>query len=191
MGWLGQVKQVTTPLDEAQIADLRAGDLVEITGVIYAARDAAHARMMAALDRGADLPFDLRGQIIYYVGPTLARPGEPIGSAGPTTSGRMDAYAPRLIELGRKGMIGKGYRNAAVREALVRYRAVYVAAVGGAGALLARRVTASELVAYEDLGPEAIRRLTVERFPVTVVHDIYGGDLYEAGKAAYRRAGHQ
>ena len=143
---------------------------MEITGVFYAVWDAAHARMIAALDRDDELPFEVRGQIIYHVGPTLARPGEVIGSAGPTTSGRMDAYTPRLIELGLKGMIGKGYRNAAIREALGRYRAVNFAAIGGAEALPARRITASELVAYENLGPEAIRRLTVERFPVMVVN---------------------
>ena len=180
-------KRVTLPLDDETIQDLRAGDSVLLSGVVYVARDAAHKRMVEAIDSGRDLPFDIRGQAIYFMGPTPARPGRVIGSAGPTTSGRMDAYSPRLIAKGLKGMIGKGARSPAVKDAMKEHKAVYFAAIGGAGALLSRSIKKAKVVAYEDLGAEAIRQLEVEDFPVTVVNDIYGGDLYQEGKARYKR----
>jgi len=176
---------ITTPLDEKTIEKLKAGDQVLITGTIYSARDAAHKRMIEALDKGLKLPFDIRNQIIYYMGPAPARPGWSIGSAGPTTSGRMDSYAPRLMAEGLKGMIGKGNRNQSVRDAMKKYRAVYFAAIGGAGALMAKSIIKAEVIAYEDLGAEAIRVLQVENFPATVINDIYGGDLYEQGREKY------
>lgn len=179
--------KLTTPLTEEMVAQLRAGDKVTITGTLYVARDAAHKRMVAALDAGDPLPFDPRGQIIYYMGPAPAKPGDPIGSAGPTTSGRMDPYAPRLMEVGLKGMIGKGNRSKAVREAMQKYKAVYLAAIGGAGALIAKSIKKAEVIAYEDLGAEAVRRLEVEEFPAIVVNDIYGGDAYEEGVKQYSR----
>jgi len=180
-------KKVTLPLTEETLKDLRAGDNVLLTGIIYVGRDAAHKRMIEALDRGEQLPFDIKGQTIYFMGPTPARPGRPIGAAGPTTSGRMDSYSPRLIAEGLKGMIGKGMRSAEVKEAMKKYKAAYFGAIGGAAALAAKRIKKSEVIAYEELGAEAIRRLEVEDFPVTVVNDIYGGDLYQEGKARYRR----
>ncbi|NPV54387.1 MAG: Fe-S-containing hydro-lyase [Firmicutes bacterium] len=179
--------KLTTPLDDADVVSLRSGDRVRIHGFIYTARDAAHARLIELIREGGPLPFSLEGQVIYYAGPAPARPGMAVGPCGPTTSYRMDAYAPALIEHGLRGMIGKGSRGEAVKEAMRRHRAVYFAAVGGAAALLSRRVRACELVAYEDLGPEAIYRLQVEDFPVVVINDIYGGDLYEAGLQHYRR----
>ena len=179
-------KKVMLPLTEETLKDLRAGDDVLLTGVIYVGRDAAHKRMTEALDRGETLPFDIKGQTIYFMGPSPARPGKPIGSAGPTTSGRMDGYSPRLMAEGLKGMIGKGMRSPAVKEAMRQYKAVYFGAIGGAGALASRSIKKSEVIVYEELGAEAIRRLEVEDFPVTVVNDIYGGDLYEEGKAKYR-----
>ncbi len=178
---------VTTPLTDDAVAGLRAGDRALITGTLLAARDAAHKRLLELIDKGEPLPVDVAGQIIYYVGPSPAKPGRPIGSAGPTTSGRMDAYTPVLLDMGLKGMIGKGYRNQAVRDAMVRNRAVYFAAVGGAAALIAQRIAAARVVAYEDLGPEAIRELEVVEFPVIVVNDMYGGDLYEAGRREFER----
>ncbi len=178
--------RIATPLDEKAAEKLRAGDQVLITGVIYAARDAAHKRMVEVLDRGEKLPFDIRDQVIYYMGPTPARPGQVIGAAGPTTSGRMDSYTPRLLAAGLRGMIGKGNRSQQVKEAIKKYKAVYFAAIGGAGALASKCIKKAETIAYEDLGAEAIRRLEVEDFPVTVINDIYGGDLYEEGKAKYR-----
>ena len=177
---------ITTPLTEGVVAQLRAGDEVAISGVLYTARDAAHKRLVSLIKSGSQLPFDLAGQVIYYVGPTPARPGLPTGSAGPTTSGRMDPYTPLLIEHGLKGMIGKGVRSLEVREVMRKYKAVYFGATGGAGALLAKRIKSSELVAYEDLGPEAIWRFVVEDFPAIVVDDIYGDDLYEQGMERYR-----
>ncbi len=180
-------KRVTLPLDDETIRGLRAGDSVLISGVVYVARDAAHKRMVEAMDSGRDLPFDIRGQTIYFMGPTPARPGRVIGSAGPTTSGRMDAYSPRLIAGGLKGMIGKGVRSPAVKDAMKEHKAVYLAAIGGAGALLSKSIKKAKVVAYEDIGAEAIRQLEVEDFPVTVVNDIYGGDLYQEGKAKYKR----
>ncbi len=178
--------KITTPLTDEVIEKLRAGDKVEITGTIYVGRDAAHKRFMEALDKGEPLPFDPKGQIIYYMGPSPAPPGKPIGSAGPTTSYRMDPYTPPLLKQGLKGMIGKGNRGPEVKEALKKYKAVYFAATGGAAALIANSIKKAEVIAYEELGPEALRRLEVEDFPVIVVNDIYGGDAYEEGKAKYR-----
>ncbi|TET39209.1 MAG: Fe-S-containing hydro-lyase [Dehalococcoidia bacterium] len=178
---------ITTPLEPQVIEKLRAGDQVSITGVIYTARDAAHKRLIEAMDRGEELPFDIRGQTLYYMGPSPAKPGQVIGAAGPTTSGRMDAYSPRLIAAGLKGMMGKGSRSQEVKEAIKKHKAVYFAATGGVGALIARAIKKVEVVAYEDLGAEAILRLEVENFPAIVVNDAQGGDLYEEGKAKYRR----
>ncbi len=178
--------KIQTPLTNEVVEKLRAGDKVEITGVIYVARDAAHKRFVEALSKGEPLPFDPKGQVIYYMGPSPAPPGKPIGSAGPTTAGRMDPYTIPMLEAGIKGMIGKGNRSPEVKEALKKYKAVYFAAIGGAAALIASRIKEAEVIAYEDLGAEAVRRLYVEDFPVIVVNDIYGGDAYEEGKAAYR-----
>ena len=175
------------PLSDEDVEKLKIGDRVLINGIIYTGRDAAHKRLFDLLKEGKDLPFDLKGQIIYYVGPTPAKPGQVFGSAGPTTSYRMDAYSPTLIEKGLKGMIGKGMRSDAVKEAMKKYKAVYFAATGGAGALLAKRVKKAEIVAYEDLGPEAIRRLEVDDLPVIVVNDVRGNDLYIEGEKKYRR----
>ena len=186
-GVAGREIRVTTPLTDEVIETLHAGDRLLISGIIYTGRDAAHKRLVALVDKGEPLPIDIRGQIIYFVGPTPPKPGEVIGSAGPTTSGRMDAYSPKLLDLGLKGMIGKGSRNDAVKEALKRDKAVYLGATGGAGALLAQRIVAAKVVAYEDLGPEAIRELEVEDFPVVVINDMYGGDLYVEGRQQYER----
>lgn len=180
------VKKITLPLTDETLKELKAGDQVLLTGVIYVARDTAHKRMIEALDQGKPLPFDIIGQTIYYMGPAPAKPGQPIGSAGPTTSSRMDTYSPRLIAEGLKGMVGKGMRSQAVKDAMKRYKAVYLAAIGGAGALISKSIKKSEVIAYEELGAEAVRRLEVENFPATVVNDIYGGDLYQEGKARYR-----
>jgi fumarate hydratase subunit beta len=179
---------IKLPLTDETVEKLRAGDDVRFTGVIYTARDAAHRRMVESLDKGESLPFDIRGQVIYYVGPTPAKPGQVIGSAGPTTSMRLDRFTPPLLAAGLKGIIGKGGRGAAVRDALKQYKGVYFIAVGGAGALLARHIKKVDIVAYEDLGTEAVRRLEVEDFPVIVCDDIYGGDLLEEGKARYKIA---
>lgn len=179
--------RLQTPLTEDDIEKLRAGHSVLFSGVLYTGRDAAHKRLFELLQAGQPLPVDLRGQVIYYVGPTPAKPGQVIGSAGPTTSGRMDAYAPALIAYGLKGMIGKGLRNQGVLDAMKEHKAVYFGATGGAAALLARRIKKAEVVAYEDLGTEAIRRLEVEDFPVIVVNDAHGGDLYAEGVKVYER----
>lgn len=179
--------EVTPPLTDADVESLRSGDRVRITGVLYTARDAAHSRLFPLVNEGKPLPFDVRGQIIYYTGPSPARPGMVIGSAGPTTSSRMDKYTPGLLAAGLKGMIGKGYRSEAVKEALKEHKGVYFGAVGGAGAVLARFVKRVEIVAYEDLGTEAVRRLEVEGFPAIVVNDCHGGDLYENGMKQYAR----
>lgn len=177
--------KLTTPVKREDLAPLRAGDTVLLSGTVYTARDAAHQRMMELLDRGEPLPFPVEGSALYYVGPTPERPGEVIGSAGPTTSGRMDAYSPRLLDLGQAIMIGKGARNQAVKNAVVRNGAVYLAALGGAGALMAASVRELEIICWEDLGCEAVRKLEVENFPLTVILDAHGGDLYESGPAAY------
>lgn len=179
-------RYINAPLTDEDAQSLRAGDYVYITGTIYTARDAAHLRMYEALEHGEPLPVEMAHNIIYYMGPSPAREGRPIGSAGPTTASRMDKYAPRLLDLGLKGMIGKGKRSDAVKEAIVRNKAVYFAAVGGAGALLSRSITASEVVAYEDLGTEAVRKLEVVDFPVIVVIDAAGNDLYETAVSEYR-----
>lgn len=183
---MAESKPITLPLTDEVIDGLRIGDHVEFSGVIHTARDAAHRRIVAMADAGEALPLDLRGQVIYYVGPTPPRPGQTIGAAGPTTAMRLDPYTPRLLELGVKGMIGKGGRGPAVREAIQASHAVYCIAVGGTGALLNRHITSAEVVAFEDLGTEAIRRLEVDRFPAIVVNDAFGGDLLEVGKRQYR-----
>ena len=172
-------KYIKAPISDEDAKNLRAGDYVYITGTIYTARDAAHKRMAEALAEGKPLPVDMKNNIIYYMGPSPAREGRPIGSAGPTTASRMDKYAPDLLDLGLKGMIGEGKRSDAVKAAIIRNGAVYFAAVGGAGALLSQRIKSSEVIAYDDLGTEAIRRLEVENFPVIVVIDSQGNNLYE------------
>lgn len=182
-------KRLTLPLSDETLSDLKAGDNVLLTGVMYVARDAAHKRMIEALDRGEPLPFDVKGQTIYYMGPSPARPAQVIGSAGPTTSGRMDVYSPRLMAEGLKGMIGKGMRSPAVKEAMRKYKAVYFAAIGGAGALISKTIKKSEIVAYEELGAEAVLRIEVKDFPAVVINDIHGRDLYEEGKARYQMVG--
>ena len=182
------MKKISAPLTDSVVESLRAGDEVLITGTIYTGRDAAHKRMVELLSKGEQLPFDLKGQIIYYAGPTPTRPGEIVGAIGPTTSGRMDPYAPILIAHGLKGMIGKGQRTQPVLDAMKKHKAVYFAAVGGAGALIARAVKSNKTVAYEDLGPEAVRMLEVEDFPVIVAQDCHGGDLYVEGIKKYSRS---
>jgi len=180
-------KIVNTPLTEETVKGLKAGDRVLLNGVIYTGRDAAHKRLIEMLEKGEKLPLELEGQIIYYVGPCPAKPGRVIGSAGPTTSGRMDAYTPQLLERGLKGMIGKGIRNNEVVDAIKKNKAVYFAAIGGAGALLAESIKEAKVLAFEDLGPEAIYQLKVENFPVTVIIDSEGNDLYKMGKEQYRQ----
>jgi fumarate hydratase subunit beta len=180
------MQKIISPISDDVIENLRAGDQVLISGVIYVGRDSAHKRLIETLDRGGELPFDIRGQTIYYMGPSPTKPGHVIGSAGPTTSGRMDAYTPRLLSIGLKAMIGKGLRSDAVKEAIKEYKAVYFATVGGAAALIAKSITKSDIVAYEELGPEAILRLEVKDFPAVVINDMHGGDLYQEGKAKYK-----
>ncbi len=182
------IKKISTPLTDQVIKELKVGDIVSLTGYIYTARDAAHKRLVELIKEGKELPFDIKGAVIYYVGPTPAPPGKVIGSAGPTTSGRMDAYAPLLIEKGLKGMIGKGKRSKEVVDAIKKYGAIYFAATGGAAALISKKIKSVELVAYEDLGPEAVRRLYVEDFPIIVVNDLEGRDLYEEGIKKYKIA---
>jgi fumarate hydratase subunit beta len=184
---MSQPIRLKTPLSDADVEKLKAGDKVLLNGVIYTGRDAAHKRLFDLLREGKPLPVDLKGQVIYYVGPAPAKPGQAIGSAGPTTSGRMDAYSPKLMEIGLKGMIGKGMRKKEVVEAMKKYKAVYFAATGGAGALLAKAIKKAQVVAYEELGPEAITRLEVEDFPVIVVNDTKGNDLYQQGMQQYAR----
>lgn len=179
--------KLTTPLTDEDVEKLKAGDIVYLSGVMYTARDAAHKRLVDLILNGEELPFDLQGAVIYYVGPTPPKPGEPIGSAGPTTSYRMDPYAPILIEHGLKGMIGKGKRNEAVREACKKHKAVYFGATGGAAALIAKAIKKAEIIAYPELGPEAVRRIEVEDFPVVVVNDVYGNDLYEEGRKLWEK----
>lgn len=178
-------KRITTPITEEITKDLKAGDYVYITGTIYVARDAAHKRMIEALDRGEQLPIEIENATIYYMGPSPAREGRPIGSAGPTTASRMDKYAPRLLDLGLGGMIGKGKRSQAVQDAIVRNKAVYFAAVGGAGALLSKCIKRADVIAYDDLGTEAIRRLEIEDLPAIVVIDSEGNNLYETAVKEY------
>jgi fumarate hydratase subunit beta len=181
------IKEVTPPLSDADVVSLKAGDRVRISGVLYTARDAAHARLFPLVEQRKPLPIEVRGQIIYYTGPSPARPGAVVGSIGPTTGGRMDKFTPALLELGLKGTIGKGARSQAVKDALRRHTAVYFGAIGGAGAVLSQFVKTLEVVAYEDLGTEAIRRLEVEGFPAIVVNDCHGGDLYEDAVRAFAR----
>ena len=180
-------KNITSPIDERTIESLHAGDQVLISGVMYVGRDAAHKRLVETLDKGGEMPFDVKGQTIYYMGPSPTKPGHVIGSAGPTTSGRMDAYTPRMLEAGLKAMIGKGLRSPDVKEAIKKHKAVYFAATGGAAALIARSITKSETIAYEELGPEAVLRLEVKDFPAVVINDCHGGDLYQEGKAKYAK----
>jgi len=176
---------LTAPLSDEDVVQLKAGDIVYLSGVFYTARDTAHKKLVDLLDAGKALPFDMKGAVIYFVGPTPPKPGDPIGSAGPTTSYRMDSYSPRLISIGQKGMIGKGKRSQEVIDACVKYKAIYFGATGGAGALLARQIKSAEVIAYPELGPEAIRKLEVVDFPLTVVNDTYGSDLYKIGRAQY------
>ncbi len=184
---MSEAIRLKTPLTDADVEKLKIGDTILLNGVIYTGRDAAHKRLFDLIMAGKPLPIDIKGQVIYYVGPAPAKPGQPIGSAGPTTSGRMDAYSPKLMEIGLKGMIGKGMRKKEVIEAMKKYKAVYFAATGGAGALLAKAIKKAQVVAYEDLGPEAINRLEVVDFPVTVVNDTQGNDLYNEGMKKYAR----
>lgn len=177
--------RLNTPLMTEELTGLHSGDSVLLSGVVYTARDAAHARLVELIRQGKPLPVDLAGQVIYYVGPTPAKPGNVIGSAGPTTSGRMDSFAPLLLAAGLKGMIGKGQRNQAVRDAIVEHKAVYFAATGGAAALLAKRIVSCEVVAYHDLGCEAIHRLEVKELPLIVINDCHGGDFYRENQARY------
>lgn len=181
------IRLIKTPLNDETVLSLKAGDRVLLTGYIYAARDAAHKRMLEALERGRGLPIEIKGEVIYYVGPTPPRPGMVIGSAGPTTSYRMDPYTPKLLELGLKGTIGKGPRSGEVVEALKKLKGVYFAATGGAGALLSRCIKKVEVIDYEDLGTEALRRLYVEEMPLTVVNDPFGGDIYREALLRWRR----
>ncbi len=176
---------LTTPLTDEDIEKLKCGDVVNLSGTIYTARDAAHKRLVDLIEEGKELPFDLNGSVIYFVGPTPPKPGDPIGSAGPTTSYRMDSYSPTMLKNGSKGMIGKGKRNQEVRDACTQYKGVYFGATGGAGALLGKQIKSAEVIAYPELGPEAVRKLEVEGFPVTVVNDMYGCDLYEEGRKQY------
>lgn len=184
---MAEAIRIETPLTHEKLAQLKTGDNVLISGVIYTGRDAAHKKMVEALARGEELPFDVKDQVIFFVGPTPPKPGQVIGSAGPTTSYRMDAYSPILIERGLTGMIGKGLRSEEVVAAMKKYGAVYFGAIGGSGALLAKRIIAAEVIAYPELGPEAVRRLEVKDFPVMVIIDQEGNNLYEKGKAQYRR----
>ncbi|MCR5508316.1 MAG: Fe-S-containing hydro-lyase [Lachnospiraceae bacterium] len=179
--------KINAPLDEKTTENLKSGDYVYITGTIYTARDAAHKRMQEALEKGEELPFDIKNNVIYYLGPSPAREGRPIGSAGPTTASRMDKYTPQLLDLGLKGMIGKGKRSAEVKKSIIKNKAVYFAAVGGAGAILSKCIKSSEVIAYEDLGTEAIRKLYVEDLPVIVIIDKEGNDLYETAVLKYKK----
>lgn len=183
---MAEIKNITTPLTDKVVASLHCGDMVNVSGIIYTGRDAAHKNMVEMLRKGEELPVDWHGQVIYYAGPTPAKPGRVIGSCGPTTSGRMDAYAPAMMEQGLKGMIGKGPRSKEVVDSMVKNNVVYFAAVGGAAALIADSVKECEVIAFDDLGPEAIRRLRVENYPCVVAIDAQGNNLYEQGPAQYR-----
>ncbi|MDX2433631.1 MAG: FumA C-terminus/TtdB family hydratase beta subunit [Desulfobacterales bacterium] len=178
-GAFENLKPVTLPFEEGVLETLKAGDLIGLTGVLFTGRDQTHRRLVALLDEGKELPVDLKGQLLYYVGPSPARPGQVIGAAGPTTSYRMDPYTPRLLELGLKGTLGKGSRSMVVRQAMKKHGAVYLATVGGAGALLSKSIVKSDLVAFEDAGPEALFRFEVENFPAVVINDLEGNDYYE------------
>ena len=180
-------RKITTPLTDVVVRDLKAGDAVQITGVIYQARDAAHKKLVALIEADEPLPFELQGAVVYYMGPSPAKPGNVIGSAGPTTSGRMDAYAPLLMRHGLKGMVGKGLRTQEVKDAMCEHTAVYFAATGGAGALLAKSIVGNEVIAWPELGAEAVARLEVKDFPAIVVSDCHGGDLYEEGRKRYAK----
>jgi len=177
--------KLTTPLTAEDTKQLVAGDTVLISGTIFTARDAAHARLVALIEKGEELPFDLEGSVIYFVGPTPPKPGDPIGSAGPTTSYRMDSFSPTMLKNGSKGMIGKGKRSQEVKDACVEYDGIYFGATGGAGALLGKKISSAEVIAYPELGPEAVRKITVEDFPVTVVNDTKGNDIYQMGREQY------
>lgn len=177
---------IETPFTKEKVRNLKAGDIISLNGIIYAARDAAHKRMVSLISENKKLPFEIENQIIYYVGPCPSKPGKIIGSAGPTTSSRMDAYAPELIKLGLTGMIGKGLRSTEVINSMIKYGAVYFGATGGAGALLAKAITSEEVIAFPELGPEALRKLTVENFPLTVIIDCQGNNLYETGRLQYK-----
>ena len=181
------IKKITLPLNEKTLASLKAGDNLLLSGVLYVARDAAHRKMIDTLNKGEPLPFDVKGQTLYYMGPSPTPPGRVIGSAGPTTATRMDAYTPRLLAAGLKGMIGKGVRSQEVKDAMKKYKAVYLGAVGGAGALISKTIVKSEVVAYADLGPEAVLKLEVKDFPATIINDIHGGDLYVEGREKYKK----
>jgi fumarate hydratase subunit beta len=183
------IKDLTTPLSDEDVVSLKAGDRVRISGVMYTARDAAHGRLLPLIENGEPLPIDLTGAIIYYTGPTPAQPGDVVGAIGPTTASRMDTFTPALLELGLKGTMGKGYRGQPVKDALRQYKGVYLGAIGGAGAVLSRHVKRLDVVAYEDLGTEAIRRLEVENFPAIVINDCHGGDLYQDGQKEFAREG--
>ncbi|BAF71534.1 Fe-S-containing hydro-lyase [Sulfurovum sp. NBC37-1] len=176
---------LTTPLTSEDTRQLKAGDTVLLNGTIFTARDAAHKRLVELLEKGEELPFDIEGSVIYFVGPTPPKPGDPIGSAGPTTSYRMDSYSPTMLRYGSKGMIGKGKRNQVVKDACKEYDGIYFGATGGAGALLGKKITSAEVIAYPELGPEAVRKITVKDFPVTVINDTYGNDLYQMGREQY------
>lgn len=182
---MSKTYNLTTPLTEEQTRELVAGDIVYLSGTIFTARDAAHKRLVDLIDAGEELPFDLEGSVIYFVGPTPPKPGDPIGSAGPTTSYRMDSYSPTMLKNGSKGMIGKGKRNQEVKDACKEFGGIYFGATGGAGALLGKLIKSAEIVAYEELGPEAVRKLVVEKFPVTVINDTQGNDLYQMGRDQY------
>jgi len=184
---MSETKYLTTPLTDEDLKDLKIGDKVSITGTIYTGRDAAHKRLVQLLEKGEQLPFDLKGQIIYYVGPAPAPPGKPIGSAGPTTSYRMDPYAPALMEAGLKAMIGKGPRNQTVIDSMIKNKAVYLAAIGGAAVVVADSIKEAEVIAYEDLGTEAIRKLKVKDFPCIVANDVYGEDIFQEGIKKYKK----
>ena len=184
---MSNVINITTPLSEETVSSLKSGDQVSINGILYTARDTAHKRLIDLLNQGKDIPFDIKGQIIYYVGPSPAKPGAIIGSAGPTTSYRMDPYASRLMEAGMKGMIGKGSRSQSVIDAIVKYKSIYFAAIGGAAALIARSIKKVEIIAYKDLGPEAIRKMEVENLQAIVINDIYGNDTYKEGMKKYKK----
>jgi len=182
---MSKTYHLETPLTEETTRELKSGDIVYLSGVLFTARDAAHKKLVDLIEAGEELPFDLEGSVIYFVGPTPPKPGDPIGSAGPTTSYRMDSYSPTMLKNGSKGMIGKGKRSQEVKDACKEYGGIYFGATGGAGALLGKQITSAEVIAYPELGPEAVRKLTVKDFPVTVVNDTHGNDLYQIGRDQY------